>query len=427
MAARKTGKFQIATLSALLAVVTVPTFSHAQDARNYNPVSRTDAYGNAEAYYQERRSLSNVYQNDVQQRMLAGPQWYGRRGNNRGGLVPFTLNSDFGLTSLPGLQQFGNMQGARALGYELPDPLAGSASIPGSMRKAFQTYGGFDSTPNANRPMDFHSLINRPVYMMQAIGLNAPVYRARSRIGLSGGLPIAIEGSGPGSNLQLGSRITRATLPPRATDSPSVLGEGQDKLEPPDPAVRPRTVNALNPAQAETPAPDAPKLDEALSVQVRALRSHLHRQAWEHFAVGDYRSAATRFEAASVADQSDREARIGEIFCYIALDSMRTTLTLLDGLAERGLNPFRADLDFSERFESLEALRSVRSDAQLFLQTNPDLENARALYALTIWYLGDREEAQLAAAALARSDGPYATWPMHMRAAESMSPADKGN
>lgn len=427
MIARRSVLYPITALTTWTILVIHATSAFAQDARNYNPVSRTDAYGNAEAYYQERRSLNNVYQNEVQQRRLAGPQLYGRRNNTRGGLIPFTLNSDLGQTSLPGLQRFGQMRGATTLGYELPDPLAGPASIPGSMRKAFQTYGGFDSSMNANRPTNLHSLINRPMHMMQAIGLNAPVYRARSRIGLSGGLPLSIEGSGPGSNLRLGSRITRATLPPRATDSQSPLSEPQDEAPPPDPAVRPRTVDGLNPPQADAPSPDAPKLDEALNRQVRAMRSHLHEQAWEHFTNGEYRSAAIRFEAASIADKTDMESRIGEIFCYIALDSMRTTLTLLDGIAERGRNPFRTDLQLSERFESPEALRRMRSDVQLFMQTNHELESARALYALTIWYLGDREEARLAAAALAGSDGPLANWPAHMQAAASSAPTDKSH
>lgn len=316
---------------------------------------RADPYGNARPWYPERRTVGN-FANEVQRQALRGHQLEGRRQNRRGVSALFRLSED----------PFANPDGRRFR----PAPRFGEPSP--MTRKIFAQYGGFGRRSRSTQDQDLWSIFGRRHALIEATSRTAPVERA------------------------LAARSFPAGLPAFAKAVPYA------------------------PLQADgTTVSQTPTLGERLRGGVARSYVRIRSDGWESFREGRYRQAARAFESAVLLQPRDLESRIGELFSYVSVGAMRTSVTLLRQLARREANPFGHELNLHDRYGYPVEAREARIRCQLFSQTGDDVTEAAALYAFVLWYMGEHEEAMAAATNLARKrDGTvYTDWVRQMEAA----------
>ncbi len=331
----------------------------AQPGTSYNPTSTTDAYGNARPHYLGRRPVG-IFQNEVQRVGMRGYQMWGRRVDRRGGFIPFALPGD----------ALGRMQvRSRTV---VPGLLGPGRSSPGH-RRAFDRYGGFGRRVGSGDAADLYTVLGRRQALIAATSLNAPMHRAFLRTGTSPGLP---------------STIGRVPFVP---------------------------------AEESDTAVSAVALGQRLRTGADAAHKRVRADAWAWFREAEYRRAARAFETAVMLQPLDAESRIGELFCHLSLGATRTAIAVLGELIRRDRNPLHYDLILTDAYGDASEARRVRVQAQLRASIAGDSADHRALHVLALWYLGEQDEAVVAASSLVR-DLPgtaYADWPAKMRAARS--------
>ena len=125
---------------------------------------------------------------------------------------------------------------------------------------------------------------------------------------------------------------------------------------------------------------------------------------------------------------SDAQSRIGELFCHLSVGALQTAVTVWAQLGRRDPNPFLHDLDLTARYG--DAREAHRLRVQALLQVSPSSDDAvgRALFVPVLWYLGERDEAMVAARNLTRDfpDTPHAGWLAMMRDARAALAAEHG-
>jgi len=215
-------------------------------------------------------------------------------------------------------------------------------------------------------------MFERRYALVAATSLNAPVYRSLLK---------------PSAGFGLASTLAR--MPPTRTS------ETDSVLAPPS------------------------SLDQRLQAGVALVQARQRAEGWAWFHEGEFRRAARAFESVTLLEPQNTESRIGELFCHVSLRAISTAVAVLRALDRRNENPFLDELDLVEAYPEAARARELGVESRLWGHGdvgNPDL---RALHVLILWYLGERDEAVLAATSLVR-DFPgttYADWPAKMRAA----------
>ena len=316
---------------------------------------RTDAYGNAMSWHPERRSVGS-FSSEVQLQAVRGSQLAGRGRNRRGAGTYF---------SLPG-----HRRTAGRLNL-LSRPPQFRAESPAA-RTGFRYYGGFGPRPGAPQTADPAVIFSRRYLLVEATARNAPVRRAYLDRGPFAAVPMSVD------------------------DVPATPG-----------------------GESEPASSGATTLDDHLRRRVGDAHLRTRSNGWTWFTEGKYRQAARAFESAAALEPADFESRIGELISYVSAGAMRTSMVLLDQLCRRDPNPFAHQLRIGEYYEDPVEARQVIIRSQLFARSGSRGAGASALNAFVLWYVGEWEEAQSAAAHLARDhgDSPYAHWPTLMEAA----------
>lgn len=332
-----------------------------------NPGTMTDFYGNARPSFNERRGVGS-FANQIQREILQGYQETGRRTNRRGGVTPFGLVGDRAYRLSLAARSVGYTSAKTSLGFSLPSLWPTTADIRSSLQSNFRQYGGFAPRAHGNQATSLDSILTRREDLIGASALDAPVRRALWRLSASNGLM-----SYPRSE----------TVPP---------------------------------TQAALPPLDAPRLDDALRARVMRTYARSRSEGWTQFKKGEYRRAIRFFDSTMALDPNDHESRLGQVFCYAATGAMKTTVVTLRQLIRREPNPFDFDLDLTARLAGHADSLEIRAGARRFAQAYPDVEDARALYVLVLWYLGDREAAIREAGILATSSpaSRYRGWQARM-------------
>lgn len=326
-----------------------------------NASTTLDTYGNARPVHSARRTVG-LYSNVSQYERTRGYQSLGRRLRRRGGTVGFSLPGDL-------------LSRKRSVTYESAIP---GLSVSPFERKVFSRYGGFEPRIDPHEPADMAEILGRRRMLIEATSVNAPVRRAMMTHGSTLGPPAPAE-------------VEEETPTPAAPLS--------------NPTGKPRILED--------------ELRSAVTNSFRASRS----EAWAWFKDGAYRRAAGTFESAVIVDAEDGAARIGTIFCYATIDSMRTALALLGQLNRHIENPFVYDLDVTAKYGDPIQARVVRTESGLFAEANRNTPGVAALHALILWYVGDRDAAFSAAEAMAAKfpKSEYADWPEKMAASGRLS------
>ena len=340
----------------------------AQVLPNGNPTSTFDTYGNVRPVYRDRRRVG-LFANERQRNALRGFQNLGRRQNRRGGGTLFALPGDIvrpGLTRRP------------QAGRGFISPMFGVTPV---YSRASERYSGFRRRAMDPHGGDISAILARQHTLIAATSFAAPVWRV-------------VQSDRLGLNL-------RATV----GRTPFVRSEDLEFTE-----------------EAPTIA-----LDHRLREGIAKAHSRAQAEGWAWFREGQYRRAARAFESATGLEPKNVEDRIGELFCHVSMGATRTALAILGELNRRHLDLFRHSLPLARAFGDTAEAQQVR--IRLRLQVNaagnvPDLE---ALYALVLWFLGEREEAHLAVANIVRvyPHTAYAEWPSRMRAAQNTLPVEK--
>ena len=276
---------------------------------------------------------------------------------SRGGFAGFSLSSDV-------------LLGRRLAtsGYLTP----GGAVSP-TTRRAFERYGGFGKRFGHDRPSDMTTILSRRYSLVEAASLNAPVHRAIWASAQRGdALPAA----------------ARTPMTPLIVTAPSAPPSTLDRY-----------------------------LRQGLAVSVHRFRE----EAWGWFEEGSYRRAARLFESALTMQPDDLELRLGELFSYVCLDAIRTSIAALHGMSRHKQNPFAFELNLKGRFASDEKAQKVRLESQRWAQDQKDDPQMIALHLLVLWHLGDPREAILAAGSASElfADTVYADFPAKMQAAQA--------
>ena len=137
------------------------------------------------------------------------------------------------------------------------------------------------------------------------------------------------------------------------------------------------------------------------------------------FREGQYRQAARAFSQATSVDPGDIESRIGELFSYVSVRALHTSIAVMREWERQDANPFLHKLDMTTAFENPHMALDLKVELRL-VATNEDVNpNVEALYTMVMWYLGDIDEAMRVATRLARnsSTGVFASRPAKMRRA----------
>lgn len=336
--------------------------AEAQTLTIRNETSTVDAYGNARPYYRTRRSVG-WYQSESQRTALRGYQNGGRRADRRGGGTLFNLPGDsLSLRSMwsPSVRR-------------PPDPLHPATASP-FRKRISQLYGGFGRRLRPTEPGDLSELLVRRSGLIEATSLNAPVRRAflDNRVAL-----------GFQASLERTPYVRRESPAPREE---SVAGIRLDQ-----------------------------RLREGADQAVERVRS----EGWAWFRQGEYWRAARAFESAALLRPVDTESRIGELFCYLSLGATRTAMATLYALHRRDPGLFSHPITMRTAYGDAAEARQLPIRLRLQVNANPDNPDLRALYALALWYLAERDEAIVVAANLS-DDHPgavYGDWPARMQAA----------
>ena len=330
----------------------------AQTATTHNPVTRVDAYGSLRPAPRNRRSFG-VFQNEIQRQALRGYQTRRRTGARRTGLAPLTTRR--------------TLYGPAGAGLT-----AGSTSpyLPGdSLRRRQPGSGGYQGFGRGSAGQgDLLVALSRRSALLATTSPGAFVRRTL-----------------PGTGAALGT--------PSSGDGPLTAPYGKGDSE----------VVGL-------------RLDERLRAGADLAHQRVRAGAWRHFREGDYRRASRAFETAVLLQPSDAESRIGELFCHLSVEAVRTAVAVMGQLVRRDPNPFLHDLDLTSAYGDAADARRVRIQAQFQANAAEEGANLIALNVLVLWYTGDRDEAVSAAAALVRDtpNSPYADWPAKLRSARSV-------
>jgi hypothetical protein len=219
--------------------------------------------------------------------------------------------------------------------------------------------------------VNFGSLIERRYALISATGLNSPVYRAM----LQPALDLGVKPREPAGDL---------------TFSPEGAMPGLT-------------------------------FDQRLERGVRLAHERMRAEAWQWFSEDEFRRAARRFESAARLEPEDLESRIGELFCYLSLEAVRTAIAVQRSLQTRNVNPFGAKLNMSERYSDPERARELGVESGLWGQRTGRSADLLALHVLVQWYIGQHDEAVATAASYARdfTNTGYADWPEMARAARA--------
>lgn len=365
---------QIAVLCGLAASVAVaqpPRLPLDQQITRYNYSSTTDVYGNVRPLDLSRRPVG-LFQNEVQRQALRVYQEQGRRLDRRGGYRPFSLPGDV-------------LKRARlTLEYSLANVLVPNGT-PGRWRGVLPGYGSFDENPERSLGTAAGAY-QRRYSLIGATGLNAPVHRALERVG--------------------GSQRGRSILVP--TTAPSRAQQDAAFLQPQVPGTT---------------------LIEQLETRAHRAGSMARAEAWLWFRDGEYTRAARAFEGATAVDPQSREARIGELFCYLSMGRTQTAVVVLRQMLRRGGNVFLNSLDLTAKYGDRSQARQVRTQLSLLAARSDSHPDVRALSVLALWYLDEQGEALRVARDLAR-DFPrtaYAGWPEQIHEAPSGRAAPNHN
>ncbi len=341
----------------------------AQTGANNPATSTTDVYGNARPVYLDYRSVGS-YRSERERLAFRGFQTRGRRVDRRGGYMPYALPGD----------AFAKPRGRAA--NRRSSLLLADMRWP-QQRQAFKRYGGFGPRRVNPQNRGIASALERRHALIAATSLNAPVHRAGLR-----------------ANAAVGFR----------------------------PLSSPALLVSTGVVESEVDEPTS-TLEQWLRSSADLAHQRVRTEAWEWFRAGEYRRAARGFETAASLEPSDAESRIGELFSQVSLGAMRTALVVLRELNRHDDDPFVHDLNLTDAYgdpAQARRLRLGRPVRSMGRSANPD---ARALYALVLWYLGERDEAIVGASTLAEelSSHTYADWPAKMRAAKASLAAEKGS
>ncbi|MGB2985044.1 MAG: hypothetical protein WBE26_04100 [Phycisphaerae bacterium] len=323
-----------------------------------NQVTTTfDAYGNVRPFYRARYSVG-LFTSEQERDAFRAYQTRRRRVDRRRGV--FALPGDYFATTL-----------SRAQPQWATPPASPVPTIALSPRRHRELgrYGGFDRHPDRAEAAGVSVLFARRHALISATSLNAPVYRAMINTGPA-----------------FGVRAATARAP----------FVGREEGEAAEPTAH---------------------LDQRLREGVELDHQRVRADGWAWFREGQYRRAARAFESATFLEPSDVESRVGELFCYLSVEATRTAGAVLGELTRRDVNPFLAHLNLTEAYGNAAEAHQVRLRLRLQAYTGGDNPHLRALYALALWYLGERDEAILVATNLAR-DFPsrgYVDWPAKMR------------
>ncbi len=335
-----------------------------------------DAYGNVQAFRPERRAL-DIYQNDYQRQALTSYLNVNRQFGQRGSERPFALPGDLLSATV------NSYTGA----IFLQNPARRIPAMAGVSERerlqAFTRYGGFGDRHNYYRKGDPSGLFARRRQLIMATGLNAPIERA---LGIGGRLP--------------GLHHSVSRTPFLESDVAASQAE--------------------NNGESDTKV----TLDERLSTRADVLHAQSRSDAWSYFRDGHFRRAMRLFETAAMMEPEDYESWIGEVFCHVAIGSLRTAFVLLIELDRRDPNVYAHPLNVFDRFGNVIAAQRVRLSAQDIADSAEQPAEAKALHIFVLWYMDRRDDALRAARALAvQAPGrTWSAWPDKMRAASPITP-----
>lgn len=341
----------------------------AQTAVTFNPTSTADVYGNARPLYRNYRAIGS-FRSEGERQAFRGFQTLGRRVDRRGGYRPFALPGD--VFTRPR----GRVPNRRA--SFLPAEMSSLARY-----EAFKRYGGFGPRSVNPQARSLATALERRHALIAATSLNAPVHRAALT-----------------TNPAIGLRPAIGRAPLTATGA---------------------TVSSDVAAPTIT-------LEQRLRSSADLAHQRVRAEAWGWFREGEFRRAARGFETAASLEPGDAESRIGELFSQVSLGAMRTALAVLRELNRYDDDPFLHDLNLTDAYGDPVQAQRLRLGLPLRAMVHSANPDARALYVLVLWYLGEHEEATTGAAELVREfpAGAYADWPTKMRAARASLAAEKG-
>ncbi len=334
-------------------------------------VAPVDFYGNAQTLHPERRPL-DIFQNDVQKKILGGYQTLNRPLNQRGFGAAFALPSD---------QFMKTMAGRQRPGFALPgtwQQRPGAFGLQYRERKAaFSSYGGFGQRRSPYAPGDAEGLFARKRSLIAATGSTAPIERSKLNRGGLGSI-----------------RFPIAQTPFQAAQ-PS----GPEAADPTDGSNNKQIQNSLT---------------RFLTSESQVLHDRAQSEGWKQFEAGDYRAAIRTFESAAMLDENDAVARIATVFSYVTIGSFRAAYFSLNELRRRDENLFAHDVSMQGKFGIGTMAQQVRLTAQGMAEASEQSVEMKALAIFVLWYMDGKDDALRAARSLAGKDAnrTFADWPV---------------
>ncbi len=333
----------------------------ASRSRGTTMASQIDLYGNASANAPLRREL-DVFQNSAQRAVLKLYEQRGRRQQQRGGFLPFSLPAD----------TYRRNQRSQDTTPVLPFSTSGAAERSAFRRlQAFRGYGGFGARSSGPQVSDVQHAFARRYDLIAATSNAAPVHRANIR------------------HASVAGMLTSIDMTPF------------DK----------RGADLTEPAKSQ--------LVDVLAYDVARSHRRVLQEAWDSFRDGEYRKARRAFESAAVLDSDDYIAQVGMFFSMMQLGSVRAAHTVLLTLNQHDPNPFLHQVNVADVLENRERVALLRARSVVASDAPARAPNVAAMNAFVAWYLGDRDQALTVATAIVRqSPGtPFDDWPVKMRAA----------
>jgi|CXWL01.1.fsa_nt_gi hypothetical protein len=368
-------------VSIMLTAFTQP--AHAQinlDTPN-GMATPVDFYGNAQALHPERRPLE-IFQNDVQKKILGGYQTLNRPMSQRGFGTSFALPSD---------QFMKTMLGRQRPGFALPSMGQQRPNVFGLQERerkaAFSSYGGFGQRRSPYAPGDAEGLFARKRSLIAATGSTAPIERSKLNRGGLGSIRFPIAQTPFQAQQPVGLETTEPTS-----------GTDDNKSS----------------------------LSRFLTSESQVLHDRALSEGWKQFEAGDYRAAIRTFESAAMLDEKDAEARIATVFSYVSLGSFRAAFVSLDAIRRRDKNIFGYDVSMPGKFGIGTMAQQVRLTAQGMAEASEQSVEMKALAIYVLWYMDGKDDALRAAKSLAGKDAnrALADWPGFMQAALARPPTN---
>lgn len=337
--------------------------------------SPVDVYGNAQTIHPERRSL-DVYQNETQRQILGGYQTLGQRIGQRG-YEAFALPTDQFMKTMLGRQRGAGLPGS----WQQRPSVFG---LQGKDRKvAFRSYGGFGERRNPYATGDIEGVFARKRSIIAATGSTAPVERNQLSRGALGTL-----------------RFPIAQTPFDAAKQQEVTKASEQQVQ-------------------------GDPLSKFLTSGTEVMHAQTKSEAWEHFRAGEFRPAIRSFETAAMLSETDGESRIGAIFGYVSIGSVRTAIVSLDSFYRDDPNLFGYSLSMTDKYGEPTLAQQIRLSVLSLAQSSDQPPEIIAMSVFVLWYLDSKDDALRAAKALAAIQGNqrFANWPMLMETAMKSSPA----